>query len=437
MRTWLRHIWEVVGTSYWFVPAVLTAAAVLLSGVALEIDRRWPTAEWFPGVLYSGSPAGARALLAAIAGSMITVAGVVFSITVATLTQASSQFGPRLLRNFMRDRMNQVTLGTFTATFVYCLLVVRAVRGTDDGAQFVPSLATSTSVLLALLCIGVLIGFIHHASRGLQAPVVVANAARELLGVIARDVDRADDTRGEGALEPDIELAAAHSAGALRTGYVQAIRRDVLVGLAQKHGVVIDLRRRAGDFLSEGLEVAVIRPAERSCADLARRVADAMIVGIQSTPEEDIGFFIRQLTEIAARALSPGINDPYTAAECVDWLGAAIEGATRRRDARRIWKDGDGAVRVLDRGWTFAEIVDESLGTIRRSAGPSSVIVLDRMLDRIARVGEAARTPAQRGVLRAHVVAIEEQVKSMTLTSQDRDLLLAHVGAALEHVPAE
>src|SRR5687767_1515596 len=179
MRTRLHHLWETLTTGYWFVPAVMMLAAALAAFLLLYIDRTVIGAR--VGWLYVGGADGAKTLLSTVAGSVITVAGVVFSITIASLTQAASQFGPRLLRNFMRDRGNQVTLGTFVATFLYCLLVLRAIHGRlEDGVAFVPQASVTGAVVLAVASIAVLVYFIHHVSVSLQAPSVVAAIRADL-----------------------------------------------------------------------------------------------------------------------------------------------------------------------------------------------------------------------------------------------------------------
>ena len=170
-----------VTSSFWFVPTTMTVVAAGSAIGMIEVDRTWLGPGVRIGWLYSGGAEGARSLLSTVAGSVITVAGVVFSITISTLTQASSQFGPRLLRNFMRDTSNQIVLGTFVATFLYCLLVLRTIHGKiDDGASFVPQLSVTVAVGLAVASIAVLIYFIHHVSLSLQAPNVIAAARGDL-----------------------------------------------------------------------------------------------------------------------------------------------------------------------------------------------------------------------------------------------------------------
>lgn len=185
MKAYLSNIWENLRTNFWFVPTIMVLLSIVLATGLLTLDRLTQDTvtselEW----VYTGSPEGARALLAAVASSVITVAGTTFSITIAVLTLASSQFGPRLLRNFVRDRSNQIVLGTFIATFIYCLLVLRTIRGLEE-TQLVPSLSVTGGVVLAVVSIGVLIYFIHHIAESIQADYLIA--------LISRDIDDAID----------------------------------------------------------------------------------------------------------------------------------------------------------------------------------------------------------------------------------------------------
>jgi len=195
--TRLRHIAQILRESLWFVPSLLTALAIGLALGCLEIDSALDGFD--PGArawLYAGGAEGARGVLSAIASSMITVAGVVFSVTIVALTLASQQYGPRLLRGFLRDRGNQFVIGNFVAVFVYCLLVLRAVHARNGDTQFVPNLSVSVAVALATLSAAVLIYFIHHSAVSLQPSNILASLSHELSGAI----DRLFDSGGGGGM---------------------------------------------------------------------------------------------------------------------------------------------------------------------------------------------------------------------------------------------
>jgi uncharacterized membrane protein len=440
MRTRLASLWEALRTSFWFVPAVLTAAAAALAFATLWVDHRlgerWvEEAEW----VYTGSAEGARSLLTTLATSMITVAGVVFSITVVALTLASSQLGPRLLRNFMRDLGNQVTLGIFIATFVYCLLVVRTVRG-GNGAphlDFVPHVSVSTAIVLALASLGVLIYFIHHAATSIQASHVIAAVG----GDLEQAIDRLfPETMGAGAAADDDEhddeparppIATPEwpiAAGA--TGYVQLIDEDRLMALAVERDVVVHLLRRPGHFVAPHLPLAAIRPAERGDDTLAAAIRATVAIGPQRTLAQDVEFAIDQLVEVAVRALSPGVNDPFTAIQCVERLGAAFARLAARDIPSPRRRDDVGRLRVIAYPWTFGALLDAAFYQIRQHAR-TSVAVSMALLEAIASVAHAVRRPGDRAALLVHAEMIESQASAAAPAPRDRAALRRRYEAAL------
>lgn len=227
--TRLRALWEYRRGTYWAIPSAMAVSALGLSVGMIQLDeaataRLVDRLSW----VYTGGPEGARAVLSTIAASMITVAGVTFSITIVALPLASQQFG-RLLRSFLRDLGNQVVLGTFVSTFIYCLLVLRTVRGSDDE-DFVPHLAVTVGVVLAMLSLGVLIFFIHHVATSIQASRIIANVADDLEGAINRlfpdAIGEDSATASWGGTPPDESSAVDERSREVRataTGYVQAI----------------------------------------------------------------------------------------------------------------------------------------------------------------------------------------------------------------------
>lgn len=424
MRTRLASLWERLRTSFWFVPALMTAgAAVLAVGMVWvdhTLDERWlGEAEW----IYTGSAEGARSLLSTLASAMITVSGVVFSIMIVALTLASSQLGPRLLRNFMRDLGNQVTLGTFIATFVYCLLVVRTVRG-SDGGEFVPHVAVSVAIVLALASLGVLIFFIHHAAASIQASNVITAVGGELeqaidrlfpqqMGVGSGDVG-IDDVPAADHPPPDAAPLLAE-----RTGYVQVIDEQRLMALAAERDVVVHLLRRPGHFVAPHLPVAAIRPAARADGALAAAVRDTIVVGSQRTLAQDVEFAIDQLVEVAVRALSPGVNDPFTAIQCVERLGAALARLADGRIPSAHRRDETGRLRVIVYPWSFDALLDAAFNQIRQHAR-TSVAVSIALLEAITSIAAVVRRPADRAALLAHAEMIERQASVAAPEPRDR-----------------
>ena len=421
MRTRLRHVWEVVTTGYWFVPAVMILAAVAVALLLLYVDRTVVGAR--VGWLYAGGADGAKTLLSTVAGSVITVAGVVFSITISALTQASSQFGPRLLRNFMRDTGNQAVLGTFVATFVYCLIVLRTIHGKlEDGVEFVPQASVTVAVLLAGASIAVLVYFIHHVSVSLQAPAVVAAVLSDLEATIAR---LPDDQEGSGValvdgLRPDVD-GAPRPIHSTKQGYVQVVDYGGLTEAADKSDLILRLAYRPGDYVIEGTPLLLASPAGRCDGeDFAERVNAAFICGRNATSEQDLEQALRQMVEVAVRALSPGINDPFTAVNCIDALGSAVCRIAGKGLPGPLRHDRQGRLRMITPVTTFDGVVDTAFNQIRQY-GRGSVPVAIRLLDVIAACAGQMTTVEQRRALLRHAGMVYEDNREGIVQRRDRD----------------
>lgn len=426
MSARLQNLWEQLRANFWFVPTLMTAGALLLAFAMINLDQAVrDTAISQLGWTYTRGPEGARALLSTVAGSVITVASVTFSITITALTLASSQFGPRLLRSFLRDSGNQIVLGTFIATFLYCLLVLRTVHGSGDDA-FVPNIAVAVGVGLAIASLGVLIYFINHVSVAIQVEHVIAAVGRDLDEVI-------DHMFPEplGHAEPE----APHDRAALASreealpilangfGYVQAIDTDGVLRIATEHDLVIELLRQPGDVVLRGLSLACAWPQERVDEQLAQEIASVYILGEQRTLTQDVLCAVDQLVEVAVRALSPGINDPFTAAACIDRLGAALSRLAGRSvpDAHRYDEHDD--LRVIAEPLPFAKIVDAAFDQIRQY-GTSSVLVSARLLEIIALILDCAPGAELREALIRQAEMIERGSHKGLAEERDRATIM-------------
>nr|MBA3387048.1 DUF2254 domain-containing protein [Chthoniobacterales bacterium] len=330
MKTFLSAWLERLRTSYWFIPTLLAAAATALSFLTVHADTLM-NAKWVrvTGWIWAGGPEGARTVLATIAGSTITVAGVVFSVTIVSLTLASSQFGPRLLRTFLNDRGTQLVLGVFVSTFLYCLLVLRTIRGTD-AANFVPFLSVTVGLLFAVASVAFLIFFVHHVSTSILADNLIARVATELREGIDRlypeDAGRGG-VRDAEPTEDDLPPRFAEEAEAVAakaSGYIDAIAMENLLALAKEEDLILRLCHRPGDFVAEGATLVWLWPGAKSNEKIRARLCSAFYFGKERTRTQDLEYSIGQLVEVAVRALSPGINDPFTAMTCIDWLGDAL-----------------------------------------------------------------------------------------------------------------
>ncbi|MEX0617543.1 MAG: DUF2254 domain-containing protein, partial [Pseudohongiellaceae bacterium] len=360
MKTRLLNLWESVSTSFWFIPTLMVSAAIVLSLVMVNLDQRDVIQpEDVFGVLYQGGSEGSRYILSTIAGSMITIAGVVFSITIVALTLASSQYGPHLLRNFIKDKGNQVVLGTFIATFIYCLFTLRAVRD-NDGVQFVPELSVTVALGLAVVNVGVLIYFIHHVSVSLGADTVIARVHGDLLAYLSKffpehdsEKETVSDERPPGNVEGNTQVPDMHSypcrfrLAAPCDGYVQAVDYGGIMEIATSEDLLVNCTTRPGKLVVTGGSLAEVYCRQLPTGDVRAALIRTHIIGSVRTPEQDAEFSFNQLVEIALRALSPGINDPNTAMACIDWLGAALCFLCGRRLHASIVYDDDDVPRLI------------------------------------------------------------------------------------------
>lgn len=426
MRLRLLRLWETVRSSFWFIPSCMALAACLLATASVGLDAELPSAaikgtEW----IYGGGAEGASAVLGAVAGSMISTAGVVFSLTLVALSLTTSQFGPRLLRNFMKDQITQVTLGTFLAAFLFCLLVLRTVRR-GDGVEFVPHVSVSIGVILAVASLGMLIYFIHHLASLIQADNLIARVAADLDSAIDKLYP---DTVGVAAKEDEDDLEAAsqleNQVGLVKVdgdGYLQVVDADQLFAAAVEQDVVIEMTRRPGDYLTTGLIVARVSPAHRMNEELAVAVNASMVRGPSRTATQDAGFLVNQLVEIAVRALSPGINDPFTASTCIDRLGSALAQFSHRRLPSPLRRDESKTVRVIARPLDFAQMTDLAFSPIRQHARTSPG-VLGKLLATIRDLADIVASPEHRKTLREHVAGIAVSIKHGVDNEMDRERL--------------
>lgn len=415
----------------------MTAGAVVLSFITVELDDELKWSGLGSGPFGNVASAdGARTLLATIAGSMITVASLTFSITIASLSLASSQFGPRLMRNFMRDVGNQVTLGTFIATFAYCLSVLRTVRGTE-AFVFVPSISMVVAVLLAMASLAVLIYFINHISLSIQATRIIATIGHDLSEIIDRlyPERRDEDDDGSGYhedqdWEPRGEARRVYS---LRSGYIQAVDYPELVEVARDAGLVITIPHHAGQFVPKGSTIVElfdgVSPAEDE--ELDEKICDAFDIGDDRAAGRDIEFFIDQLVEIAVRALSPGINDPFTAMACIDQLGASLRQLAERKLPAPNHRDADGNVRVHAKSQTFEGAVAAAFNLIRQY-GQSSAPVSMRLMETIAVLAEYSPSREHRETLLAHARMVQHAATSQMHERADIEALEQRFAAVIE-----
>ncbi|QDU28669.1 hypothetical protein ETAA8_37720 [Anatilimnocola aggregata] len=416
----LRHWSQELRASFWFVPAAIVVGAVLVATAIIGVDANiklrfvedWP-------LLFGAGAAGSRGLLTAVASSMITVAGVVFSITIVALSLTSSQYTSRVLRNFMRDRINQMVLGVFVGIFAYCLVVLRTIRGGDEQA-FVPSLAVLGGLLLAFVGIAFLIYYIHHIALSIQASSIIAAVASETIAAVdhlfPKGLGEAADKESDDNEEHSGEVRAWTAVPARVTGYIESIDGDALLALAQERETIFRMERGIGEFVIEGTPLISIGVATELAEDEIGALNAVYVVGRQRTVQQDAGFGIRQIVDIALKALSPGINDTTTAVMCVDYLAAVLV-RLATRDIPALRRKEGGKTRLLARGPTFQSLLAEAFDQIRQNA-EGNVAILTRQVDALEIIGGATDSGPRRESLRTQADLIIE-VADRTIAPHD------------------
>jgi uncharacterized membrane protein len=432
---------EALRTNLWLVPGLEVLAAITLFVGTLSLDRAAYHGDFgLPSWVISGSADAGRQILTSLAAAIITVVGVVFSIILVTLTLASTQFGPRMLRNFIRDRGTQLTLGTFVATFVYDMLVLVSI-GPGPRGEFVPHISVTVTLALMVADLAVLIYFIHHTATSIQLPHVIASIARDLSEAI--DVQGSHDMSAELESGPEgAELARymQSTGGVVRapvSGYLQFIRHRVLVQIAAKADAVIALSYRPGHFLVQGHPFATVWPPT-AAARVTEALGRAHITGPNRTLTQDISFGIDQLVEIAIRALSPAVNDTFTALTCIDWLGDALCKITVRWYPARVHPDSAGFVRVITADPNYERLVQRAFEKIRQ-AGEGMPAVMIRQLEALTKIVADTRDSSQRKVLLDQAAMISRASERSVPEESDRadiDRRYTELLAAIEHLAA-
>ncbi len=415
MITRIINLWTKIRSSLWFIPTLMTTSVIGFAFLTLYIDQFSDVREFFKKQsFFPIGPQGAWTLLSTVAGSVIGIAGVSFSITIVALTLASSQFGPRLLNNFMKDLANQLVLGTFIATFVYCLLILGAIR--DNETQvFVPQISITVAIILTLTSLGVFIYFIHHISISIHAENVITE--------VSKDLDKSINNlfpekigQGKADKEPSLESRfpanfeqEARSLLSSSSGYIQAIAQQEIIKVATEQDLFIYIKHRPGDFIMAGEVLASVWPPHKIEDALLKDISRTFIIGNQRTEEQDVEFAIHQLVELALRALSPGINDPFTAIVCIDRLGACIGVLAGRNFPSAYRYDNNHQLRVVSHPITMEGIFNAAFNQIRQYGG-SCVAVGLRLLETFGVLASTTDNPTVHEAIWQHAKMVKEEM---------------------------
>ena len=431
----LRQIRILIGSSLWFVPAVMVLASAALAVGLIEMDLRYSSQlkEWWPR-LFKSEVDGAREMLSTIATATITVAGVVFSITIVALALASTQYTSRVLRNFMRDKANQVVLGSFVGIYTYCLLVLRILSGGDQAS--VPSLAVFGGLVLALIGIVVFIFFIHHISSSIQAGEIIAAITFETLNVVdKRFPDRMDKTQGnhESKLTQQMERLEWNPIPASCTGYVQTIDAAELLAYAIRKQIVLHAISGAGDFVIQGKPLAFIAGKQPASMEDIEIINGMYAIDRFRTVDQDPAFGLRQLVDIALKALSPAINDTTTAVICVEHISVILQRLADRNLQTSYGFEGE-ELRFIGHGPDFESLISLGFDQILEN-GEGNTAILSNLLGMLESIAEATTDQHRRAWLIRYIEVISEVVNKSAKTSYAQHILQSRISQLKGKLP--
>lgn len=395
----LQAFWQDLKDSFWLLPAAIALVGPILAVALIKFDRA--VGQIDISFLFGESPSSAHYILTTIAGSLITVAGLTFSVTVVTLQLVSTQFTPRVLRGFLSDRVTQITAGGLVGIFGYCLLVLTAVQSAPEtGTNFVPAVSLTVAIALAFVGLALLLLFIHHIAQSIQVSNIAAR--------IERDASQAGQRRYPGAAgtpllaNPTRLLRTWHSTGppalvyATGSGYVNSVGLADLMRAIDRPDLRLHLRVAPGDFVTPATVLAAFWPATATDEATARAFRRAFTITQQRDVAQDVGYGIRVLADIALRALSPGINDPTTALTCFGYLRAILEPLAARKEPASVQAFADGRVTAVLRHRHFADYLDpvRELGRYATDNARVAGALLDLLAQLVEATDDARRVAA-------------------------------------------
>ncbi|MGB3789809.1 MAG: DUF2254 domain-containing protein [Phormidesmis sp.] len=427
-------------SGFWFVPMVMIAAALFLASVLVAVDRTMQVEGiTILGELFPKGTQSASTLLSAIATSLLTVTGSVFSIAIVAIQLASGQFGPRMLRDFMQDRSNQITFGVCSATFVYTIAVLWAVEDSKN-ISFTPQISVFVSLLLTIVSVCVLVFFVHNIANAVHADNLIARIGRDLEGCIDRLFPEREEETNRLVWEVSSDFESKATAMlATHSGYIQQIDTERLKAIASQHNLVLKVLYRPGQFVVQN-SVLFYAQSKTDLKLLNRNVLGKQLDqsisrGNQRKPKHDVEFPIKQLVEIAIRAISPAVNDPFTAVRCIDRLSVSLCYVLQKAPQKTYLFDSADALRVIVEPTTFEILTNAAFDQIRQY-GQTDVAVTIRLLEAMSVIARQTHTETQRGVLRRQVEMVNRsgQNSDNIPEENDRQDILYHYQAAIREL---
>jgi uncharacterized membrane protein len=440
-RVAARYRWDRLKVSFWFTPALLALGAVLLAWAMYWLDNHIPNqALQGSRLVLSGTVDDMRTALLTMAATTLATAGLVFTLLTLPLSTVAAQYGSRLLRLFVGDRTTQSVLGMFAGTFVYCTAAALVIAPTEVQPEG-PQLTATVGLYLMLGTFASLIGLVQHISTMLQAPNIAAAAGAELVDVVTAE-GSGDAVRdgGRGAwhhVRPrrrngtaPLTEAEGCPVRARKTGYIQYIDPEIILTLAREENLFVRLLRKPGHFVWRGAMVATIWPADRVDRQLDNRFRDAFKIGTGRTPTQDVEYAVGQLVEMAVRAMSPAINDPFTAMTCLDYLGEGLALFVRQGRSGTSQVHADEHLGLAAEPVAFQELLGAAFDMIRHASCDNATVLL-HMLEVIDLIGLEAMAPEARQQLLRHVTLIQAESQAGDLIGPDQQAI-QHRAEALQ-----
>ena len=427
-RVAARYRWDRLRVSFWFAPALMALAAVLLAWAMYWVDNGIPNQALDTSrLVLSGTPSEMRTSLLAMATTVLATAGVVFTLLTLPLSTVASQYGSRLLRLFLGDRTTQWVLGMFVGTFVYCIAAALSIVPSAAQPEG-PQLTVTIGLYLMLATFATLILLVQHVSTMLQAPNIAAAAGAKLMDVVR--AESTDDSAGQDAPETPGTLQAGNTvmetAGdpvrARRAGYIQFVDPQNLLAVIHENDLAIRLLRKPGDFVGEGAVVVLAWPASRVDQKLAAQIERAFQIGNVRTPSQDVEYAVNLLVEMAVRAMSPAINDPFTAMTCLDYIAQGLARFVRQGKRASHYYDPAGQLRLVLEPATFDGLLNAAFDMLRHASCDNASVLL-HMLEAIDVIGKEAQAPEARKQLLRHVSLIRTESQAGALIEDDRQLI--------------
>lgn len=425
----LLFFWNELMATFWLIPVLIILLSIFLAIGFVYIDQTVTfSQEGLGRFFFVNSTDSARSILSTISGAMIGVAGTVFSVTLVALTLASSQLGPRLIKNFMYIRLNQIVLGSYISTYLYCLIVLNSVQETD-GFTFIPSLSIFLAIIAAIVNIILLIVFIHQIAISIQADRVISDIAVSMSKQVRvlfpeKMGDEADHDKDLPVDTIKSQYAIIVSVKSTQSGYLQYIDGESLLHLMTNFNTLFELNYRPGDFVVEGIEIGKLYTNEKAEKNTLEKILSQFVIGKTKTSQQDIEFPIHQMVEIAARALSPGVNDPYTAIACIDNLTTTICYLAQIEFPSKYRIDNKRELRVIANALDFEGVLDAAFNQIRQfSAGSTAVII--RLMEALLIIHGVATIESDKKAIVKHVKMTLNVGKESIIEKNDLEDLIA------------